>query len=144
MYQFLKFESPIPSCEIHSLSFEDGKWYYTYALNTPFELTNENDRELIIYEYISDLYLRLPDTVHPESVNLRIKTLDEYLEWLEKQRLADISYRMEWKKKHPNAKPNIVKLRNQNYDHDSLLDNGVHYIASMINNDGEFTEFAAI
>lgn len=144
MYQILKFSDPIPSCEIYSLEFEGGRWSYIYALNTPFELTNSNNQELIIYEYICDLHLRLPDSVHPESVNLRIKTLDEYLEWLEKQRNADVDYRMKWIEKNPDEKPNTITLENRSYTHIELTKIGVHYVAGLIDNDGENSTFAAI
>lgn len=144
MYQLLKFDTPIPSCEIHSLEYLDGNWKYIYALNTPFELTDENTESLIIYEYISDLHLKTKDSVHPESINLEIKTLTEYLAWLEKQRLTDILYREDWKKKHPNAKANIIELENKNYSKNDLREIGVHYIATELDKNEKVTNFAAV
>lgn len=144
MFQLLKFDSPIPSCSIYELEFKDGKWYYIYALNTPFELTNDNEMELIVYEYISDLYLRLPESVHPESVNLRIKTLDQYLKLLEMQKNEDKKYREYWLSKNPEAKPNTIQLENKSYTHDELTNIGVNYIASIYEFEDGFTSFAAI
>lgn len=121
MYQFLKLNDPIPSCEIYSLEFDEGKWIYIYALNVPFELTDENTEEIIVYEYISDLYLKLPNTVHPESVNLKVIKLHEYLHLLNKQREADLDYRNKWLSKlDVIPEINSVTLKNKSYSHQEL------------------------
>ena len=153
MYQFLKFDEIIPSCEIFELNFDekDDKWYYIYALNTPFELTNNKDQEeLIIYEYISDLILKEPNFVHGESINIKIKSLDQYIEILNKQRQVDLLYREFWKINNPDIAKhgpnNCVTLENRNYSNKELRELGIHYIATNLkqNNKICLTVFAAI
>lgn len=144
MYQFLEFDRPIPSCSIHSLKFDLGKWKYIYALNTPFELTNENKEELVVYEYISDLHLKLNESVHEESINLRITTLDEYLFLLEKQIEEDVKYREKWLLQHPDEQPNTLILENRDYSHEELLENNVNYISFIVDLGDEETIFAGI
>lgn len=146
MYQYLTFDRPIPSCAIHSLKFDKStqKWSYIYALKTPFELTNENTKELIIYEYISDLYLKEADSVHPESINIRIKTLDEYVKLLNEQIKADLEYRKSWLEKNPNAKPSTVELENKDYSNIELQSLNVHFVANMVEKGDKTTIFAAI
>lgn len=132
MYQILNFDNPIPSCEIHELNFVDGKWVFVYALLTPVKLTNENEQELLVYEYISDLKLVTLETVNLKSINLRVKTLDEYLKLLYAQMKTDVEYREMWKAKNPTAEPNKLKLLNQNYSHNDLSRLGVTFIASIL------------
>lgn len=144
MYQLLKFENPIPSCEIHSLEYHNNKWFFIYALNTPFELNNDNNEELIIYEYISDLYLKKISDVHAESVNIKIKTLDNYLKLLELQRNEDIKYRENWIKENPDEIPNKLILENKNYSFEDLRNEGVHYISSILESNDEKTIFSGI
>lgn len=144
MYQMLRFDKPIPSCGIHELKFVNNSWEFIYALLTPIELTNENDQELLIYEYISDLKLVTSDVVNLKSINLRIKTYDEYLELLKRQAEADIEFREEWKKNNPEAVPNKVTLDNQHYTHGDLLRLNVNFIASIIEQNDTCTVFAAI
>lgn len=136
MYQLLKFDNPIPSCAIHELIFDEKekKWTYVYALNTPFTLTNENKEVLLVYEFISDLHLKSSEGIHPESINLKIKTLDEYLALLERQRQEDLRYREKWIKEHIDdlPVPNTISLKNQNYSYKDLQKNNVHYIASCL------------
>lgn len=145
MYQFLKLKEPIPSCEIYSLEFQNNEWIYVYALNVPFELTNDNTEEIIVYEYISDLYLKLSDSVHPESVNLRITKLDEYYHLLKNQREADLSYREKWLSKlDVTPEINSIILENKSYTHQELLNNNLHYISYIIQYTDEITTFAAI
>ena len=145
MYQFLRLDEPIPSCEIYSLEFSESKWIYIYALNVPFELTNENTQEIVVYEYISDLYLKMSDSIHPESVNLRITKLDEYLCLLTIQRQADLDYRDKWLSKlDVIPEINSVTLGNKTYSHQELLDNGLHFISFTIDFTDKITKFAAI
>lgn len=144
MYQLLKFKHPIPSCEIHSLEFKENNWIYIYAVNTPIELTDKNTEELIIYQYISDLNLKLLNSVHPESINIKINSLTEYLNILNRQREADINYRKQWLLNNSEATTNTIKLYNKSYNYEELIKNDVHYIADMINLEKDYTIFAAI
>lgn len=149
MYQFLKFKEPIPSCGIYSLEYNEKlkEWTYVYILNTPFELTNDNQKDLIIYEYISDLWLKESDNLHQNSVNLKIKTLDQYLKLLDLQRKTDLEFREKWKKDNPEqAKncPNQKNLSNKDYSNEELEQLGIHFIANIIDKDDNCTIFAAV
>lgn len=157
MYQFLEFDEPIPSCQIFSLNYnkDSGKWKFIYAINTPFELKSKNDnvsrrninKQLIIYEYISDLILKEKNDVHDESVNITISNLEEYIDILKYQRDVDNDYRGKWKKENPDIiaeGPNIINLNNRNYNHEELSIRDVHYIASIYNQKDDETAFAAI
>lgn len=144
MYQLLKFNEPIPSCSINSIEFIDGKWVFNYALNTPFELTDDNRNDLIVYEYISDLFVKNAEGLHHESVNVHFKTLTEYLSLLKRQQEEDINFRIAWKENNPDALPLTITLENKNYSLQELKKLNVNFIASIVNLDSEFTEFAAI
>ena len=152
MYQFLKFDELIPSCQIFELNFNElkGVWEFVYAVNTPFELTNDEDQEeLLIYEYISDLYLKETTFVHGESINIRVKSLDQYKEILERQREVDLAYRDAWKKENPNDEipdENYITLENRNYNHRELEKMGIHFISAIYkqNNHADKTTFIAI
>lgn len=151
MYQKLKFKEPIPSCEIYELEFikSTKEWVFVYLLNTPFELTDEPfEKELIVYDYISDLYLKYKDELHKDSVNIPINSKKEYMELLEKQRNTDLEFRREFNSKNPNLIPNLVKIKNRNYSNSQLIDLDIHYIASIWSfdneNDNECTIFAAV
>ena len=152
MYQFIKFDNPIPSCQIFELNFDskNEKWEFVYAINTPYELTNNSNQEpLIIYEYISDLYLKEVSFVHKESINIKVNNLNEYIDILNLQRQADLDYRKRWIEENPDLAadgPSSITLENRNYSHEELLENDIHFIASILkqNNRIELTAFSAI
>lgn len=147
MYQKIEFKKPIPSCEIYELKYneETKEWIFIYLLNTPFELTDKPfEKELIIYDYISDLYLKYKDELHKDSVNIPINSKNQYLELLEKQRKTDIEYREKWMKENPNAVPNLIEVKNKSYTNSELIDLDIHYIASIWSEEDLFTTFAAI
>lgn len=145
MFQLLEFDNPIPSCSIYGLKFNNGKWKFIYRVETPNILNKENkDEEYIIYEYISDLKVKHKKDVHPESVNIVFKTLDEYLSFLEAQRIADIEYREKWKKEHPDEIPNLFILENKNYDFNDLINLDIHFIAGIKQINENNTEFIGI
>lgn len=142
MYQFLRFNHPIPSCEIYALEFDKNSnssspWTFIYAINTPKELNNNEDLNLIIYGYISDLWIKEKDYVHPESINIRINSLDEYLNYLELQYKTDNLYREEWIKNNPDATPNTICLENKNYNNNDLKKLNIHFISSIFSMDNE-------
>lgn len=146
MFQMLTFDKPIPSCEIHELSFKDNKWYFTYALNTPVELTDDKEVDLIIYEYICDLILKDPKGLHEESINIHVKTLSEYLKWMEKQRDADLRFRERFLKEHPEAKDNLITktLENRDYSYQELSKLGLSYFSFIVEIKENETIFAAV
>lgn len=145
MYQFLRLNNPIPSCELYSLEFIENKWIYIYALNTPFELNDDNTVEIAVYEYISDLYLKVPDSIHPESVNLKITKLSEYMHLLKKQMETDLDYRKKWLSKLDDVpEVNSITLENKTYSHQDLLNSNLHYISFTIEFNDKYTKFAAI
>ena len=148
MIQLLKFDEPIPSCLIHSLKFnkENNKWEYIYALSTPEELTNNKKFNLIIYEYISDLKLKDGTNMHPDSINIKIRNLDEYLFYLNKQREADLSYRRKWIKEHniEDYHLNTVELYNKDYSNEDLNVEELCYISRIVEQKDDKTIFAAI
>lgn len=147
MFQILEYDEPIPSCEIHSLKYADGKWVYEYAINTPIEITNENKQDLIVYEYISDLKIKNGDNQHPDAVNIHFKTLDEYLLLLEAQRAIDLLFRKKWLEKHPNAEIKNFSMRNlenRDYSFAELSELKVHFISFLIEHGDEMSVFAAV
>ena len=144
MYQILKFKQPIPSCEIYGLEFNNGEWSYIYALNTPFELTNDNKKEMIVYEYICDLCIKEANNIHPESVNIRFKTLDEYLSILNRQIEEDLKFRQNWIRNHPDSKPATIKLENKDYSFNELKELDVHLISFIVKKEQNITIFAGI
>lgn len=144
MYQFLKEKELIPSCKIHELIYENGEWTYVYALNTPFELTDSNDVDLIIYEYICDLILKKADSVHKDSVNIHLKTLKEYKEYLDTQRKIDLAFREAYLEKNPDSIANSFSIENKSYSNKELNDLGIHYLSSLVENDGNISKFNGI
>ena len=147
MYQILEFEEPIPSCRIYSMLYRNNKWIYCYAIETPKEITNDNEEELLIYGYISDLTVKLGKNQHKDSVNIYFKTLDELLNILKLQREADIKFREEWKKQNPDAKIADFATRileNRDYSHKELKKLDVNFVASVIEQKEDKTKFAAI
>lgn len=149
MLQILKFDEPIPSCNIYNLKYDkqEEKWIYEYAIQTPVEITEENETDLIIYEYISDLLIRFGDGQHPDSINLHFKKLSEYLKMLEMQRLTDLFYRKQWLEKHPDA---VIQdfskkeLERRDYEYNELKEIGIHAIAQKLedNHEKDTTIFA--
>lgn len=147
MFQLLEFDNPIPSCQIHGLKRNGDKWVYQYAVNTPVEITDDNQIDLIVYEYISDLMIKIGEGQHPDAVNIHFKTLSEYLSLLETQRMCDIAFRKKWLDEHPNAeikKFNRRTLENKDWNFNELKDENVHFISFLINDDGEHSEFASV
>ena len=165
MYQLLEFEEAIPSCEIYSMKYdkENDKWKFIYAVDTPFELKTkeqlikEGYREdlndvpyVIIYEFISDLILKeMDNAIHPESINIKLKTLDEYKFWLTEQRKADFKYREDYYKENPeffeNNIPGIVILEKRDYSNEELLSDDMiykaHYIVRELNGKEELERY---
>ena len=155
MYQLLKFEEPIPSCRIHSLAFEDGKINFVYAVNTPREITDSMESPLAVYEHISDLKLVEASELHELSVNIKINSLAQYLEFLQKQQKADADYRKSFfdllkynseaiENLNKNLMNNSIKLEKRNYDNDELTKLGVNYIASILEEDNNYAVYAAV
>lgn len=151
MYQILKFKEPIPSSFIHALEYDENskEWTYCYALNTPFELTNENTKELLIYEFICDLHLEENSTVNDESVNIKIKTLDEYLRLLDLQIEVDKKYRKDWLEENKNneevnTEPNTFSIENRDYTYEELRRIGINYISFLVESDKEISIFAGV
>lgn len=147
MYQYIKLDEPIPSCEIHSLEFENENWKYIYAISVPYELTNnDNNVELIVYSFISNLDLR-EDTMSGLSANVRVKALDEYMLLLEKQRNVDLEYREKWLESNPDATISEYSKRvltNKSHSLSELKELEVQYISKILYKDDNQTTFAAI
>jgi hypothetical protein len=147
MFQILEFDNPIPSCEIHEVHYNNGLWKFRYAVNTPIEITNENQIDLIVYEFIADLSIRIGEGQHKDAVNIHFKTLDEYLLLLESQLTADLIFRKRWLEKNPNAKVKkfaTKNLENRDYNINELRAHGIHFISFLIENDGKISTFAAV
>lgn len=148
MFQMITFDHPIPSCEIYSISYdqENKKWSFTYALNTPVELKDDEDVDLIIYEYICDLILKDPKSLHPESINIHVKNLREYRQWLERQREEDIKFRKKFLENNPDAVKNLIthKLENKDYSYQELSQLGLSYFSFIQQQDDHETVFAAV
>jgi hypothetical protein len=149
MYQMFEMASPIPSCQIHELRWNPkaSKWSYIYAVSTPKMITEENNDDMIIYEFVCDLDVRLASGLTDDSVNIHFKRLSEYVDLLNKQREADVMYRKKWVAMHPDAKPYSIKLECKNYSYADLKRLGVLYIASFEYNsmdivDGKPKQFA--
>jgi hypothetical protein len=145
----LEYDLPIPSCEIHSLRYDGGKWVFAYAVNTPVEITNSNKQDLIVYEYISDLIVRIGDGQHPDAVNIHFKTLDEYMLLLEAQRTADLEFRRKWLEKEKNQGKCVKKfamrtLENRDYSFKELREENVHFISFLMEDNGVSSIFAAV
>ena len=147
MFQVLEYDQPIPSCEIHGLRYDDGEWKFRYAVNTPVEITNENTVDLIVYEYISDLSIRIGEGQHKDAVNIHFKTLDQYMALLESQRLADLMFRKRWLEKHPGAQVKKFATKvlcNRDYDINELRAEGVRFLSFLVEDGGETSTFAAV
>jgi len=146
MYQLLEFSHPIPSCKIFELKFDEDKkaWTFIYAVETPFELTNSNTKEMIIYKHISDLIVKENVDFHEESTNIKFKTLDEYLEYLNAQYNADMKYRKSWKLNNPKAKANVLTLINDNYTSKELAENEITYISEVVSINKNYSCFTGI
>lgn len=152
MYQFLKFENPIPSCEIFEINYNNEKnnWEFIYSINTTKEITNNSNQEnFIVYGHISDLIIKnVSSVVYGDSVNIEFNTLDEYIEILENQRIIDLAYRNAWEKANPEIAEkgpnNTIKLENKDYNNNELKKLNVHYIASIIYKNNNETIFAAV
>lgn len=105
MYQNIILDRPIPSCELAGLQYGEDEqkrpaWKYVYALNTPEELTDENEtQDFMVYEYICDLVVRYGHKAHEDAVNIHFKTLSQYMRLLERQAEADERFRQEWMEK---------------------------------------------
>lgn len=147
MFQILEFEDPIPSCEIYGLRYDNGVWKFKYAVNTPMEITNENTIDLIVYEYICDLTVRIGEGQHKDAVNIHFKTLDEYLLLLESQRITDLAFRANWLKKNPGAQVKkfaMKTLENKDYDINDLRALEIRFMSFLIEDNGEISTFAAV
>lgn len=149
MLQFLIFDEPIPSCSIYGLKYENEKWKFIYALNTPFELTDENSQEMIIYEYISDLTIKESKDLHPDSTNIKFKTLSEYLKILRMQIDEDKKFRENYFNKLIESgekipEPNTIELNHKDYNYSELKEIGVHFISKIYDDKSFTTIFAAI
>lgn len=143
MYQFITLKNPIPSCAIYGLKFNEGNWEFVYAVKTPIELKPGEEYDLVVYEYISDLYLKRRSSVNPQSVNVPVRTLEGYLGLLERQRLEDIRYRKEWCARNPGVEANTVELDNRDYD-PSELKNLLTYVSGVKSVDQNKTIFIAV
>lgn len=161
MFQLLKFDSPIPSCEIHEIKWEPnpkaqkdpnaepGFWTYVYAASVPELLTNspKEGTDFMIYEFISDLNVKRGHGVHEEAINIHFRTLDEYIALLRLQQMHDNEYRRVWRVKHPDRRIADFALRtleNRSYTHEELLAAHVHFISALIRQDEDSALFAAI
>lgn len=130
--QILGFEQPIPSCFIHNIEFKEGKVIYNYLVDTPVELTDNMDVELVIYNQISYLRLVLKEEMTNLSANIPIQSLSEYRYYLDKQREADIRMREVFKKNHPEATPRTIVLDKKDYSRDELFNLDVEYVMEVL------------
>lgn len=142
MIQKFKTENPIPSCEILELEYENGKWYYIYGINTPEEISNEESKEFIVYGHISNLVVKYDD-LNELSVNIHFKTLDQYIDILNKQRQADLDYRVSWLSRHPKCPINTVILENRSYKQEELQEK-ISYLSTILMEVDDVTIFAAV
>lgn len=144
MLQTIEFDDLIPSCEIYEVKYnrETGKWTYVYAFETPFELTDDNEEELIVYGHISNMDVRKAD-LNELSINIHFKTLSDYIHILNTQRQADRDYRIDWLKRHPKCPINTVILENRDYDHKELQER-VTYASTILMKTDNITVFAAV
>jgi len=144
MIQKFTFDNPIPSCRVCELKFTNNKWQFVYFINTPQLLLEGKEYDLCIYEFISNLILKERSTLNPESTNISIKSLNDYLSILQSQREADIKYRKEWLSKHPDAKkPSTITLENKSYSYDELKDLA-NYIVGIQSQNQTNTTFIGI
>lgn len=139
MYQYMHLDHPIPSCEIAGLKWDDHecKWLFEYAIKTPIEITNENEQPLMVYEYISDLHVKVADRQYKDAVNVQFTKLDEYMELLDRQYAADMMFRKMWRDKHPDAVVPSHSLRTVDhgeYHAQELADLNIHYVVGIMEN----------
>jgi hypothetical protein len=138
----------------------DGKWKFIYSVNTPIEITDKiqkniiDDEQLVfvVYEFISDLKIKNKIDVHDKSVNLEFQTLDQYLQLLDAQRKADLDYRKKWIQKYieehdgEEPEPHTITLSNKDFTYNELHgdENNIRYISSVIEQKDDETIFAGI
>ena len=157
MYQNIKLLKPIPSCELSSLLWvagnsglntdfdgtDDGHWEYVYAVNTPEELTEDNEeQDFMVYEYISDLIVRYGHKVHEEAVNIHFRKLSQYMELLQRQRKVDIAFRERWMKENGKTEKDVPEhskrfLEHKNYSTRDLLEQKIHFVAKYMGENGD-------
>lgn len=130
--QILGFESPIPSCFIHNIEYKDGKIIYNYLIDTPIELSDSIEEELVIYNQISYLRLVLKSEMNNISANIPINSLSEYRSYLDAQRTADIQMRERFRQSHPDMTPRTIVLEKRNYSRDELYNLDVEYVMEVI------------
>lgn len=130
--QILGFDKPIPSCFIHDIEYKDGKMVYNYLVDTPVELNENMDTELVIYNQISYLRLVLKSEMSELSANISIKSLSEYRGYLDKQREADIKMREKFKAANPDMTPRTIVLERRNYSREELSSLDVEYVMEVL------------
>lgn len=149
----LDFDEPIPSCRIDSLKYIDGKWIFCYKVYSPVDFLNGDTSklELSIYGHISDLQLVKNDSLNSLSANIKIDSLDEYLNYLKLQVEADKNYRKEFMQKieynnelKNNLQLNVVELLNKDYSNKELKKLDVNYIADIYELKNNSTIFSAV
>lgn len=97
--QLFTVDEPIPSLIVHSLIFEDGKWKYTYAYETPVTLTDKRRKEPIyVLGFIDNQ--KLMKTLNKNMVNIPIYCKQDVYDIMERQRLSDERFRREYRKHH--------------------------------------------
>lgn len=146
MFQDFILDECIPSCELHGLLWRDDSWKFLYMVKTPLIITNENTMPLMIYEFISDLKVVKDLDQHEDSVNIRFKTLDEYMSLLSKQRQADLEFRRQWIAKNPDmAIQEFCKRKVKNgvdYDYSKLKEMNIHFVSGILEQDDLMTVFS--
>lgn len=141
MIQKLTLTHPIPSSIVSELKYEDGDWKYVYYINTPEEI-NDEDKEFVVYGYISNLDVRYDD-LGDLSNNIHFNNLQDYMEILEAQYNADMNYRLQWYAKSNKHTINTVVLENRDYDEIELGDI-IKYLAIPMYKTKTHTVFAAV
>lgn len=148
----LLFDEPIPSCKIDSLIYKNNKWFFVYKTYSPIDITDKNDDlNLVIYGHISDLQLEDASSLNPLSVNIKINSFNEYINFLNLQIKADKEYRKQFKKKlkynrelENSIQLNVVELLNKDYNNDDIKKENITYIANIYRQNDDFTIFSAV
>ena len=130
--QILGFDKPIPSCFIHNVEYKDGKIVYNYLVDTPVDLTDDMNEELVIYNQISYLRLVLKKEMNEISANIPVNSLSEYRSYLDAQRIADIKMREKFRESNPDVSPRTIVLDKRDYSREELYNLDVEYVMEIV------------
>lgn len=98
--QLFTVEEPVPSLVTHSLIFEDGKWKYVYAFETPVQVP-EKPRKTPIYVVGHTGVQRFMSISKKNMVNTPVYCRQDVYDLLDRQRESDKRFRREYRKNHP-------------------------------------------